>query len=119
MYLLAEFRPFGRMTRLGFWLRHLIALPVALALVIAAQELSSTLELTASALLTLFLISTWSRRLHDRGHSAWRLLAVLVPVVGAVYLSIECALRRGDPQANIYGSPVGLRSDYTTVGETA
>jgi len=106
------------MTRLGFCLRHLVALPAALALVIAAQKLGSPLEIAASATLTLFLVSTWSRRLHDRGRSAWRLLAVLVPVAGALYLSVECACRKGNTQANPFGAPVGERLDYTTVGDT-
>ena len=119
MFLITEFKTTGRMTRFGFWLRHLFVLPVALALVIATQELASALELVASAALTLFLVSTWSRRLHDRGHSAWRLLAVLIPVAGALYLSVECALRKGTVLANPYGAPVGERADYTTVGDAA
>ena len=113
-----EFRTSGRITRLGFWLRHLLALPAALALAIAAQELGSALELAASVALTLFLVSTWSRRLHDRGYSAWRLLAVVVPVAGALYLSFECAMRKGNAQANQFGNPVGVRLDYTIVGDT-
>ncbi len=115
MHIPDEFRTSGRVTRLGFWLRHLLALPTALALTIAAQDLASALELATSAALTLFLVSTWSRRLHDRGYSAWRLLAVLVPVAGALYLSVECALRKGNTQANRFGPPVGVRADYTIV----
>ena len=116
MHILDEFRPTGRISRVGFWLRHLLALPTALALVIAMQGLAGVLELAGSAALTLFLVSTWSRRLHDRGYSAWRLLTVLVPVAGALYLSVECALRKGIAHANPFGTPVGLRANYTTVG---
>lgn len=75
------------------------------------------MELAASAALTLFLVSTWSRRLHDRGYSAWRLLAVLVPVARALYLSFECALRKGYAKANHFGNPIGVRLDYTIVGD--
>ena len=84
---------------------------------IAAQELANALELAASAALTLFLVSTWSRRLHDRGYSAWRLLAVLLPLAGALYLSFECGMRNGNTQANRFGSPLGVRADYTIVGD--
>ena len=119
MYILSEFRTTGRITRQGFWLRHLLALPTALALVIAAQEVAGALELAASAALTLFLVSTWSRRLHDRGYSAWRLLAVLVPVAGALYLSVVCALRKGNTKTNQFGTPVGVRLDYTIVGDVS
>lgn len=117
MTILDELSTRGRMDRLGFWLRHLLMLPVALALTIATQEVAVALEVAASAALTLFLVSTWARRLHDRGYSAWRLLTVLVPVAGALYLCIECALRRGVPQANRFGPMVGERADYTTVGD--
>ncbi len=117
MYIPVEFRTSGRVTRQGFWFRHLLALPAALALTIAAQELASALELAASGALTLFLVSTWSRRLHDRGYSAWRLLAVLVPVAGALYLSFECGMRKGNTQTNQFGPPVGVRADYTIVGD--
>lgn len=117
MTILDELSIRGRIDRLGFWLRHLLVLPVALALTIATQEVAVALEVAASAALTLFLVSTWARRLHDRGYCAWRLLAVLVPVAGALYLWIECALRNGDPQANPFGPVVGVRADYTTVGD--
>jgi uncharacterized membrane protein YhaH (DUF805 family) len=117
MTILDELSIRGRIDRLGFWLRHLLVLPVALALTIATQEVAVALEVAASAALTLFLVSTWARRLHDRGHSAWRLLAMLVPVAGALYLWIECALRNGDAQDNPFGPVVGLRADYTTVGD--
>ena len=117
MYIPVEFRTYGRIARQGFWLRHLLALPAALALVIAAQEVDGAMERAASAALTLFLVSTWSRRLHDRGYSAWRLLAVLVPVAGALYLSFECGMRKGNTQANRFGPPVGVRADYTIVGD--
>jgi uncharacterized membrane protein YhaH (DUF805 family) len=117
MTILDELGTRGRIDRLGFWLRHMLVLPVALALTIATQEVAVALEVAASAALTLFLVSTWARRLHDRGYSAWRLLAVLVPVAGALYLWIECALRKGDAQANPFGPAVGVRADYTTVGD--
>ena len=55
--------------------------------------------------------------MHDCGYSAWRLLAVLLPVAGALYLSFECGMRKGNTQANRFGPPVGVRADYTIVGD--
>jgi uncharacterized membrane protein YhaH (DUF805 family) len=89
-----ELLPIGRLSRGGFWLRHLLALPLALALCIAARHaLGAPWDLLPVLLTVLFLASTWGRRLHDRGHSAWWLLAAALPVLGAVGLLIECALR--------------------------
>jgi len=42
-------------------------------------------------------------RLHDRSRSGWWLVAVLVPVAGALWLAWELALRRGSAHANLYG----------------
>ena len=73
------------MSRQGFWLRHLFAVPAALALTIAAQELTGVLELAASAALTLFLVSIWSRRLHDRDRWSVRCASVSnVPCARAI-----------------------------------
>jgi uncharacterized membrane protein YhaH (DUF805 family) len=42
-------------------------------------------------------------RLHDRGRSGWWLLAVVVPVAGALWLAWELALRRGNAHTNAWG----------------
>ncbi len=116
MQLGREFLPIGRLGRLGFWTRHLIVLPPLLFLCIASDSiLGRPAGLVAAIATTLFLISAWGRRLHDRGRSsAWLLLAI-VPVVGAVMLFIECAFLRSTPAAERHGSAPGLRSNYTTV----
>ena len=116
MNLLAELNPSGRLGRGGFLLRHLVGLPAGLFLCIAsAQVLGPSADLVPSAVLTWFLFAVWSRRLHDRGHSAWLLLLVIIPVAGAVTLIIECAFRGSSSSAR-FGSAPGLRHDYLTVG---
>ena len=82
----------GRLGRAGFWLRHVVALPLLLFLCIAADTLvGPAAGVTAAAITTLFLVSTWGRRLHDRGRSAWWLLLAAVPVAGALALIVDCA----------------------------
>lgn len=49
----------------------------------------AALQLAALALIT-------SARLRDRGRSAWAMLFVLVPVVGALWLFWEAAVRKGN-----------------------
>ena len=91
---LNEFRPCGRLTRAGFWLRHVSLVPIGLWLVIAAAEtLGGPYDLPLVIAFVLLLVSIWGRRLHDRGRSAWWLLATLVPVLGPLFLMIECGLR--------------------------
>jgi uncharacterized membrane protein YhaH (DUF805 family) len=61
---------------------------------------------TAVALLTFVpSVSSTVTRLHDRGHSAWWLLLVLVPVVGVLVLLVMTGFLRGDGGPNRYGPP--------------
>jgi uncharacterized membrane protein YhaH (DUF805 family) len=116
MNALGEFLPAGRLGRGGFWLRHLVGLPIAMFVCIAADTLvGPAAGAVAAALATLFLISTWGRRLHDRGRSAWWLLIVAVPVLGALALIVDCALLGTREAGQRYGVGAGLRVDYRTV----
>ena len=103
----------GRLSRGGFWLRHAIGLPIGLFFcVFLAHAVSPAADLPASIVLTMFLISVWARRLHDRGRSAWWLALVLLPVLGPLYLLYECAFCRTAPGGEAAGPG---RVDYLTV----
>ena len=116
---LNEFRLRGRLTRAGFWLRHVSIVPIGLWLVIVAAETPGRpYDLPLVAALVLLLTSIWGRRLHDRGRSAWWLLATLVPVLGPLFLIIECGLRGTSPTAAKFGPDPGTRADYVRVGES-
>jgi uncharacterized membrane protein YhaH (DUF805 family) len=93
-----------RLRRRSFW-----ALTIAVWIVFFAAR--ATLGLgqpglpgTAWAAIALLAIGVLAiARLHDRSRSGWWLAAVLVPVVGALWLAWELALRRGSAHANLYG----------------
>ena len=106
----------GRLGRAGFWLRNAVALPICLFVCISAEStLGPAAGLVAAALTTLFLVSTWGRRLHDRGRSAWWLLLAAVPVVGALALIVDCAFLGPRAGAQRFGTPPGVALDYRTV----
>ena len=106
----------GRLGRGGFWLRHLVGLPICLALCIAADSMAGPAAgLLAAALTTLLLVSTWGRRLHDRGRSAWWLLLTALPVVGALALIVDCAFLGPRESAQRFGARAGVALDYRTV----
>jgi uncharacterized membrane protein YhaH (DUF805 family) len=52
-------------------------------------------------------ISSSVARLHDRGHSAWWLLWMLLPLVGWLVLFIQNGFLAGQPVRNRYGYPPG------------
>lgn len=106
----------GRLGRSGFWLRQCTTVPVGLWAVVAAGHVPGPpLDLPVVAAFVVLLVSLWGRRLHDRGRSAWCLLALLVPVLGALTLLIECGVRGTAAEADRFGPPPGARPDYLTV----
>src|SRR4030095_4945719 len=114
--LVRELLPLGRIGRRGFWLRHLFILPLALFLCIGADQIvGRPLGFVTALGTTLFLVSTWGRRLHDRGRSAFWLLLAALPVLGALILTIECGFLGSRASAERFGAAPGLRADYVTV----
>ena len=112
----SELTTAGRLGRAGFWLRNAVGLPICLFLCIGADSLvGPAAGLVAAALTTLFLVSTWGRRLHDRGRSAWWLLLTAVPVLGALILIVDCAFLGTRDRAQRYGVRPGVAVDYRTV----
>ena len=113
---ISEFRTTGRLGRVGFWLRHFTLVPLALWFTVAVGDWpGAPYDVPFAALTTLLLVSIWGRRLHDRGRSAWWLAAVLIPVLGALVLMVECGLRGASRAATAYGPPPGLRHGYAVV----
>ena len=106
----------GRLGRAGFWLRNVVGLPICLGLCIAADSTAGPAAgLAAAALTTLLLVSTWGRRLHDRGRSAWWLLLTAVPVAGALALIVDCAFLGPRESGQRFGARPGVALDYRTV----
>ena len=111
-----ELKTTGRLGRAGFWWRNGVGLPACLFLRIGADSRSApAVGFAAAALTTLFLVSTWGRRLHDRGRSAWWLLLTAVPVVGALALIVDCAFLGTRDGAQRFGARPGVAIDYRTV----
>ncbi|HEY5071429.1 MAG TPA: DUF805 domain-containing protein [Caulobacteraceae bacterium] len=49
------------------------------------------------------------KRWHDRDKSGWMVLIMLIPLVGAIWVLVECGFLEGTPGPNKYGpSPKGL-----------
>ena len=113
----------GRMRRRDFWFYTVfggIALFILLLIdVIVPQMLFGTAVQANStgakgvAFMVILTTILWAwmttallgKRLHDRGKSLVWLLALLVPVVGWIWLMVECGVLDGLADINAYGPP--------------
>ena len=110
-------RPAGRVPRSRFW-AGAFALAAAFAVLFAGMETlfgrPSTLILYPPFFWLAFVL--FSRRCHDLGNSALRLLLVAIPVIGPVWLFVDLALRKGTAGDNQYGpDPRTHGLDYAKV----
>ena len=111
------FKASGRVSRGSFWLCGIVVWTVVYMAWAALGHTGSGLlafVINGPALALLALLSI--RRLHDRNLSGWWLLLVFVPVLGALWLGWQMALRRGIAQDNRWGpDPLQPRGDYLVV----
>lgn len=120
----------GRISRRVFWLHYLLPilgaqiaagiLDVVLGFASTRPEsgegfffstTSGPIGIAVALALIVPSIASQVTRLHDRGHSAWWLLWIFLPVVGAIILIVQTGFLRGDAGPNRYGPapdrPVG------------
>ena len=111
----------GRMRRSYYWAVGLVmsfaVAPLGLGLTVpllprngAADAPLTTANAVGFCLLAVFRVAfIWARlaiqvkRWHDRGRSGWWMLIGVLPVIGWLWMFIECGFLDGDPGANKYG----------------
>lgn len=105
----------GRASRAEYWGLYLLTF-LAAALALAADllwtskiiPLSLPIPLLTSVVTLLSLVPAYSvlvRRLHDVGKSAWYILLLLIPIVGALII-LYYSVKAGETSRNRYGEPV-------------
>ena len=113
-YLLTSFD--GRINRSKFW----AAIGVFFVAGIVAMILDNALGLTFgesgigpvySILLIFsiyFALAVYAKRWHDRDKSGWWSLIALVPIIGGIWLLVECGILEGTRGPNQFGpDPLG------------
>jgi uncharacterized membrane protein YhaH (DUF805 family) len=122
------FSPKGRINRGQFWLGSLIVFVVLIVVSIGVSLvdtfLSTIIENDSGYLLLGFplpvlvillvgLIATWItlvisiKRWHDRDKSGWSVLIGLIPIIGGLWVWIECGFLPGTEGPNKYGDVPG------------
>ena len=112
-YLLTSFE--GRINRAKFWagvgvlfavglLANLIDLMLGLQIAEGVGVLGAIV-----GLISIYLgLALYTKRWHDRDKSGWWTLIVLVPVIGAIWLIVECGILEGTKGPNRFGpDPLG------------
>ena len=124
------FSPRGRISRIEFWVYHLAMLVLAFSGLIAlgttadiidrpSGALGATVSLAVGfatlAVVPLTMLTTlavWAKRFHDRNKPGWWALIGLVPVLGTVWIIVECGCLVGTRGSNRFGpNPLGVHMD--------
>lgn len=98
----------GRATRQAYWMFVLVQFIIyfSLSLIEGITDLDY-MTVAFSVMVFLPSLAIGVRRLHDIGKSGWWFLLSFIPFIGVIILIVFLA-KKGNPQANAYGSPDGI-----------
>jgi uncharacterized membrane protein YhaH (DUF805 family) len=102
----------GRIPRQTFWLGILGALGIFLVVCGIVSEFDgpdgkSPYDGILAVILLPYLwvsLAIQVKRWHDRGHSGWRVLINLIPIIGWIWVLVELGFRKGATGGNQYGA---------------
>jgi uncharacterized membrane protein YhaH (DUF805 family) len=107
-YLLTSFE--GRINRAKFWAGVAVLIAISIVLNLVDMLLGLQLAEGVGILGTLFAVASiffalaiYTKRWHDRDKSGWWNLIILVPVIGAIWLIVECGILEGTRGPNRFG----------------
>jgi uncharacterized membrane protein YhaH (DUF805 family) len=97
----------GRINRAKFWAGVVVIWIVMAVLAAIAYGVDSSGFWVVYYIVAIAAIwpslAIYIKRWHDRGKSGWWVLIVFIPLIGSLWLLIECGFLRGDDGANEYG----------------
>ncbi|MCR9139636.1 MAG: DUF805 domain-containing protein [Alphaproteobacteria bacterium] len=114
----------GRMNRLEWWAGTLCSTVLCIIVAVAAgyggdpESMPASLAvivLGVTAAMMWFNVCITIQRFHDRNKSGLWFFIGLIPVIGSLWILIECGFLRGSSGPNEYGDPAGsLSADALT-----
>ena len=112
-YLLTSFE--GRINRAKFWAG--VAVLFAIGLLANLIDMMLGLQIAEglgvlgaiTGLVSIYLgLAIYAKRWHDRDKSGWWSLIILIPIIGPLWLLVECGILEGTKGANRFGpDPLG------------
>jgi uncharacterized membrane protein YhaH (DUF805 family) len=104
----------GRTNRLHWWFVQLfVCLPMSFFYLfyLKGKAIENWQIFLSYGFIIIFSIVDYSvcaRRYHDINKSGFKQLLYLVPIIGPLWVMIECGFLRGSSARNRYGNPVGF-----------
>ena len=96
----------GRISRSKWWLGQAILLvPMIVAQVLVDMQPGGAMAIGGLIALAIIWpsIAISAKRWHDRDKSAWWILVGIIPLIGFIWLIIECGCLKGSDGANRFG----------------
>ena len=102
----------GRCNRKPYWLGSFvlgliqIAVVLLIALILGMAYDSSSFNALEGVMSLVFLypaLAVTTKRWHDRDKSGWWSLILFVPIIGAIWMLVECGVLRGTMGPNRFG----------------
>ena len=98
----------GRINRKPYWMFILAAIVVNIIVAVLAAMLGDVVGLILTIIMAIAMI--WAglavsvKRWHDRDKSGWWVLIGLIPVIGPIWVLVECGFLTGTAGQNRFGS---------------
>lgn len=97
----------GRIGRQTLWLRYMLPVIIAAVIVGVIDGLIGLGGILVGVFQLAILwpsLAVYAKRWHDRDKSGWWTLISLVPVVGGIWMLVECGFLKGSDGANRFGN---------------
>ncbi len=102
-YLFTSFE--GRINRAKFWagVAVFFAIGILGAIIDGVLGANGIVSIIISLAMIYFACALYAKRWHDREKSGWWTLIILVPIIGGIWLLVECGILPGTQGANKFG----------------
>ncbi len=97
----------GRIGRQTFWLKFVvpvIVIGIIVGVIDAVVGLGGILGLVFQLAILWPSLAVYAKRWHDRDKSGWWTLIILIPIIGGIWMLVECGFLKGTDGANKFGA---------------
>ena len=96
----------GRIGRRTFWLNFVLPVFIIAVIVVVVDGLiglGGVLAILFQLAILWPSLAVYAKRWHDRDKSGWWTLIILIPVIGSLWMLVECGFLKGTAGSNRFG----------------